>query len=121
MVEPKNFNESSEDDQWVKSMNDEIDQIEKKKSWEMVPGPEGKNVIGSKWVFKNKFNEQGKIVRNKERLVYKGYVQVEGWDFDETFAPVARLETIGCFLPMHVVRNLKYIRWMLSQHFLMDI
>jgi hypothetical protein len=59
---------------------------------------EGKNIIGSKWIFKNKLNEQGQVVRNKARLVCKGYAQIEGLDFDETFAPVARLEAIRIFL-----------------------
>ena len=86
MLEPKNFNEASKDDNWVKAMNDELDQIEKNNTWEMVQRPEGKNVIGSKWIFKNKLNEQGQVIRNKSRLVYKGYAQIEGLDFDETFA-----------------------------------
>ena len=90
MVELKNFNESSEDVNWLKSMNEELDQIEKNNTWEIVPRPEDKNVIGTKWVFKNKMNEQGQIVRNKSILVCKGYAQVEGEDFDETFSPVAR-------------------------------
>jgi hypothetical protein len=98
MLEPKNFNEASKDDHWVKVMNDELDQIEKNNTWEMVHRPEGKNVIGSKWIFKNKLNEQGQVVRNKARLVCKGYAQIEGLDFDETFAPVARLEAIIMFL-----------------------
>jgi hypothetical protein len=63
-----------------------------------VPRPSDKNVIGSKWVFKNKLNEQGQIVRNKARLVCKGYAQIEGQDFDETFALVARMEVIRMFL-----------------------
>jgi hypothetical protein len=98
MLEPKNFNEASKDDHWVKAMNDELDQIEKNNTWEMVHRPEGKNIIGSKWIFKNKLNEQGQVVRNKARLVCKGYAQIEGLDFDETFAPVARLEAIRIFL-----------------------
>jgi hypothetical protein len=64
----------------------------------MVHRPEGKNIIGSKWIFKNKLNEQGQVVRNKARLVCKGYAQIEGPDFDETFAPIARLEAIRIFL-----------------------
>jgi hypothetical protein len=79
-------------------MNDELDQIEKKNTWEMVHRHEGKNVIRSKWIFKNKLNEQGQVVRNKARLVCKGYAQIEGLDYDETFAPVARLEAIRMFL-----------------------
>jgi len=79
-------------------MNEELDQIEKNNTWEMVQRPEGKNVIGSKWIFKNKLNEQGQVIRNKARLVCKGYAQIEGLDFGETFAPVARLEAIRMFL-----------------------
>jgi hypothetical protein len=87
MVEPKNFNEYSKDVNWLKSMNEELDQIEKNVTWELIPRPTNKIVIGSKWVYKNKMNEKGNIVRNKARLVSKGYVQIEGLYFDETFAP----------------------------------
>ena len=79
-------------------MNEELDQIEKNSTWELVPRPLDKNVIGSKWVFKNKLNEQGKVVRNKARLVCKGYAQVEGQDFDEKFALVEIMEAIRMFL-----------------------
>jgi hypothetical protein len=88
-------------------MNEELDQIEKNNTWELVPRPTDKNVIGSKWVFKNKMNEQRKIVRNKAKLVYKGYAQVEGRDFDETFSPVARLEAIKMFLTYACHKNFK--------------
>jgi hypothetical protein len=98
MLEPKNFNEASKDDHWVKEMNDELDPIEKNNTWEMVHRTEGKNVIGSKWIFKNKLNEQGQVVKRKARLVCKGYAQIEGLDFDETFALIARLEAIRMFL-----------------------
>jgi FtsZ-interacting cell division protein YlmF len=98
MMEPKNFNEANKDNHWVKAMNEELDQIEKNNTWEMVQRPEGKNVIGSKWIFKNNLNEQGQVIRNKARLVCKCYARIEGLDFDETFAPVARLEAIRMFL-----------------------
>ena len=66
-------------------MNEELDQILNNQTWELVPRPANKNIVGTKWVFKNKFNEDGKVIRNKERLVYhKGYTQVEGIDFEET-------------------------------------
>jgi hypothetical protein len=87
MVEPKNFNESSKDINWLKSMNEELDQIEKNDTWELVPRPKNKNAVGSKWVYKNRMNEQGNIVRNKARLVCKGYAQIEGLYFDETLCP----------------------------------
>ena len=64
-MEPKNFEEASEDEDRIKAMNEELDQIEKNNTWELVPRPVDKNVICTKWVFKNKMNEQGQIVRNK--------------------------------------------------------
>ena len=67
-------------------MNEELDQIEKNQTRELVPRPEGNNVIGTKWIFKNKLNEDGEVIRNKDRLVCKGYAQVEGIDFEEIFS-----------------------------------
>ena len=97
-MEPKNFEEASEDEDWVKAISEELDHIEKNSTWYLVNRPADKNVIGFKWVFKNNMNEQGEIVRNKSRLVCKGYVQVEGHDFDKKIAPMARLEAIRMFL-----------------------
>jgi hypothetical protein len=68
-----------------------------------VPGPK-KNVVGTKWVFHNKQDEYGVLIRNKARLVEKGYAQVAGLDFEETFAPVARLESI-CILLANVAHH----------------
>jgi hypothetical protein len=118
MVEPKNFNEANKDDHWVKAMNDELDRIEKNNTWEMVQRPEGKNFIGSKWIFKNKLNEQGQVIRNKERLVYKGYDQIEGLDFGETFAPVARLESIRMFLAYACHKRFKFYQMDVKSAFL---
>jgi len=73
----------------------------------LVPRPKGKNVIGTKWVFKNKVNEDGEVIRNKARLVCKGYAQVEGIDFKETFTPMARLEAIRMFLAFASYKKLK--------------
>eukprot|EP00253_Pinus_taeda_P036626 PITA_36626 len=81
-----------------RQMDDELEQIEKNNTWELVLRPKDKNVIGTKWIFKNKLNENGEVVRNKARLVCKGYAQQEGIDFEETFAPVARLEPSECSL-----------------------
>ena len=63
-------------------MNEELDQIEKAQTSELVPRPANNNIVGTKWVFKNKFNESGKVIRNKARLVCKGYAQVEGIEFE---------------------------------------
>jgi len=90
-------------------MNEELDQIEKNDTWELVPRPKEKNVIGTKWVFKNKLNEQGQLIRKKARLVYKGYAQIEGMYFEETFATIARVEAIRMFLAFSSHKNM-YIR-----------
>jgi hypothetical protein len=66
-------------------MEEELNQIEKNETWELVPRPKDKNVIGTKWVFRNKLNEDGQVTRNKARLVCKGYAQVEGVYFEENF------------------------------------
>ena len=81
-------------------MDEELDQIEKNDTWELVPRPHDKNVIGTKWIFKNKLNENGEVIRNKERLFCKGYAQQEGIYFEETFTPVSRIEAIRMFLAL---------------------
>ena len=75
-------------------MEEELGQIEKNDTWELVPRPKDKNVIDTKWVFINKLDENGQVTQNKARLVCKGYAQIEGIDFEETFAHVARMEVI---------------------------
>lgn len=65
--------EACKDDHWIQEIKEGIDQIVKNETWELVPRPQEKNIIGTKWVFRNKMNEQGEVVRNKERLVCKGY------------------------------------------------
>jgi hypothetical protein len=93
-IEPKSVEEASKDEFWNKIMDEELDQIENNDTWELVPRLKNKNVIGTKWVFRNKFNEDGQVTRNKARLVCKRYTRVEGIDFEETFSPVARMEAI---------------------------
>ena len=73
MIEPNSFEEANKDEFWNKAMVEEFDQIEKNDTWELVLRPKNKNVIGTKWVFKNKLNEYGHVTRNKARLVCKGY------------------------------------------------
>jgi hypothetical protein len=79
-------------------MHDELHQFTCNDVWNLVPRPIDHNIIGTKWIFKNKSNEHGTVIRNKARLVAQGYTQIEGVDFDETFAPVARLESIRILL-----------------------
>jgi hypothetical protein len=69
LIELKSVKEAVKSKDWIKSMNEELDQIEKNQTWELVPRSKNKNVIGTKWIFKNKLNENGKIMKNKARLV----------------------------------------------------
>ncbi|CAL2260119.1 unnamed protein product [Prunus armeniaca] len=78
--------------------HEELNQFVRNDVWYLVPRPVHTNVIGTKWIFKNKTDEQGNVVRNKARLVAQGYTQMEGIDFDETFALVARLESVRLLL-----------------------
>ncbi|GKD38450.1 retrovirus-related pol polyprotein from transposon TNT 1-94 [Tanacetum coccineum] len=79
---------------WVDVMQDELNQFARNKVWTLVPAPYGKTIVGLKWVFRNKRDETGITIKNKARLISQGYNQQEGIDYDETFAPVARLEAI---------------------------
>jgi hypothetical protein len=81
------------DEDWMMAMQEELNNFERNQVWELVERP-NTNVIDTKWVFRNKQDEHGVVIRNKARLVAKGFTQVEGLDFEETFAPVARLEAI---------------------------
>ena len=84
-VEPKSVKYDSENEDWIQEMNEELEQIEKKKIQTLIPRPKDKNVIGTKWVFRNKLNEKGEVMRNKARVVCKGYAQEEGIDYGEHF------------------------------------
>ncbi|XP_073271372.1 uncharacterized protein [Primulina huaijiensis] len=91
-LEPKNVDDALKDEFWINAMHDELEEFVRNDVWTLVPPPDHGNIIGTKWIFKNKTDESGNIIRNKARLVAQGYTQVEGVDFDETFAPVARIE-----------------------------
>ncbi|GJW73507.1 putative ribonuclease H-like domain-containing protein [Tanacetum coccineum] len=96
--EPKNISQALQDESWVEAMQEELLQFKLQKVWILVDLPSGKKAIGTKWVFKNKRDERSIVVKNKARLVAQGFRQEEGIDYDEVFAPVARIEAIRLFL-----------------------
>jgi len=92
VIEPATIAEALSDDGWILAMQEELNQFQRNNMWDLVPKPPQKNIIGTKWVFRNKLNEQGEETRNKARLFAQGYNQQEGIDYTKTFAPVAILE-----------------------------
>nr|GEY49790.1 retrovirus-related Pol polyprotein from transposon TNT 1-94 [Tanacetum cinerariifolium] len=91
-TEPKNIKEAMVDSGWIELIQEELHQFDRLDVWELVDRPLCTNVINLKWLWKNKRDEENTVILNKSRLVAKGYTQKEGVDFEESFAPVARLE-----------------------------
>ncbi|GKE47111.1 retrovirus-related pol polyprotein from transposon TNT 1-94 [Tanacetum coccineum] len=91
-AELKNIKEAMDYHAWIEAMQEELHQFDRLNVWELVEKPFGKTMINMKWLWKNKKDEDNTVIRNKVRLVAKGYHQEEGIDFKESFAPVARLE-----------------------------
>jgi hypothetical protein len=120
-LEPKKFTEALKDESWVTAMHEELHQFIRNDVWTLVPRPQEQNVIGTKWIFKNKSDAHGTVVRNKARLVAQGYTQVEGVDFDETFAPVARLESIRILLSISSCLQIKLYQMDVKSAFLNGI
>ncbi|EOY19976.1 Retrotransposon protein, unclassified, putative [Theobroma cacao] len=94
MSKPSSFVEANVDPNWKKAMNSEMKMIEKNNTWVLVNRPDNQHVIGLKWIFKIKLNSDGLVNKYKARLVVKGYAQVYGVDYNETFSLVARHDTI---------------------------
>ncbi|GKB84138.1 retrovirus-related pol polyprotein from transposon TNT 1-94 [Tanacetum coccineum] len=113
-IEPKNVNEALGDESWIVAMQEELNQFIANDVWELVPQPKNMTIIGTKWVFRNKLDENGIVSRNKARLVAQGYNQQEGIDYDETYASVARLESIRILLAYACALNFKLNKWKMA-------
>ena len=99
-------------------MQEELNQFERNKVWELVDKPNNHPVIGIKWVFRNKLDKHGIVIRNKARLVAKGYNQEEGIDYEETYAPVAILEAIRMLLSFASIMDFKLYQMDVKSGFL---
>ena len=96
--DPNSFEETKAKKKWVNVMQEEIDALGENKTWDLVKLPKEKNVVGWKWVYKTKHDSNGNVSRHKSRLVAKGYAQMQGIDYDETFASVAKMATLRTLL-----------------------
>ncbi|GJT26447.1 retrovirus-related pol polyprotein from transposon TNT 1-94 [Tanacetum coccineum] len=113
-----NVNEALKDESWIIAMQEELNQFVANDVWELVLQPKNMTIIGTKWVFRNKLDENGVISGNKARLVAQGYNQQEGIDYDETYAPVARLESIRILLAYAYALDFKLFQMDVKSAFL---
>jgi hypothetical protein len=98
--EPASFAEAGQDEAWRSAMRDEIASIKENRTWELTKLPSRHHAIGLRWVFKQKKDESGAVIKYKAWLVAKGYVQQAGVDFEEVFAPVARMESMRLIMAL---------------------
>ena len=117
-IEPKNPKEALFDEHWFLAMQEELNQFKRNEVWDLVPPPRDHRIIGTKWVFRNKLDENRIIIRNKARLVAQGYNQEEGIDYEETYAPVSRLEAIRLLLAYACSQNFKLFQMDVKSAFL---
>nr|GFC34367.1 retrovirus-related Pol polyprotein from transposon TNT 1-94 [Tanacetum cinerariifolium] len=106
LVEPKTYKEALTQSCWIEAMQEELHEFERLEVWELVPRPDKVIVITLKWIYKVKLDKLGGILKNKARLVARGYRQEEGIDFEESFSPVVRLEAIRIFLAYAAHKNM---------------
>ena len=118
LIEPRNLKETIIDEHWIIAMQEELNQFERNKVWELVDKPNNHPVIWTKWIFRNKLDEHGIVIRNKARLVAKGYNQEEGIDYEETYAHVARLEAIIMLLAFASIMDFKLYQMDVKSAFL---
>ncbi|KAL4035159.1 hypothetical protein IC575_003839 [Cucumis melo] len=119
-IEPSTVDSAIKDEYWLIAMQEELLQFRRNNVWTLVSKPEGVDVIDTKWILKNKIDETRCVTKNKARLVAQGYTQVEGVDFDETFASIARLEAIRLLLGISCIHKFKLYRMDVKSVFLND-
>ncbi|GJV50933.1 retrovirus-related pol polyprotein from transposon TNT 1-94 [Tanacetum coccineum] len=120
-VEPKTYKDALTQACWIEAMQEELNEFKRLKVWELIPSPDKVMVITLKWIYKVKLDELGGILKNKARLVARGYHQEEGIDFEESFALVARLDAIRVFLAFAAHMNMIVYQMDVKTAFLNDI
>ncbi|GJY73598.1 retrovirus-related pol polyprotein from transposon TNT 1-94 [Tanacetum coccineum] len=105
-VEPKSYKEALKESCWIEAIQEELNEFERLKVWQLICRPDRVMIITLKWIFKVKLDELGGVLKNKARLVARGYRQEEGIDFEESFALVARLEAIRIFIAYAAHKNM---------------
>jgi hypothetical protein len=116
--EPNNYLEAINNPVWTKAMKEELKALEKNETWVIVQLPQNKKPVGCRWVYKIKYNSDGTIERYKARLVAKGYTQTYGIDYYETFAPVAKMNTVRILFSIAVNQNWKLYQMDVKNAFL---
>jgi hypothetical protein len=116
-IKPYRIEDALRDPDWVVAMQEELNNFTRNEIWHLVPRP-NQNVVGTKWVFRNKQDEHCVVTRNKAQLVTKGYSQVEGLDFDDTYSPIARLESIRILLAYATYHGFKIYQMDVKSAFL---
>ncbi|GJY32984.1 putative ribonuclease H-like domain-containing protein, partial [Tanacetum coccineum] len=118
--EPKKVIQALKDLSWIEAMQEELLQFKLQQVWTLMDLPYGKRAIGTKWVYRNKKDKRGIMIRNKARLIAQGYTQEEGMDYDEVFAPVARIEAIRLFLAYTLFKDFIVYQMDVKSAFLYD-
>jgi len=118
VIKLSTIDEALSDDVWILGLQDDLNQFQRNEVWDLVPKPQHKNIIGTKWVFRNKLIEKGEVVGNKSRLVTQGYNQQEVIDYTGTFAPVARLEAIRLLISYEVNHGIRLYQMNVKSAFL---
>ncbi|XP_068657858.1 uncharacterized mitochondrial protein AtMg00820-like [Aristolochia californica] len=109
-TEPKGFKSFVKNPTWLATMDEEVQALQHNRTWILVPRPAHTNIVGSKWVFQTKYLPSGSIERLKARLMAKGFTQVPGLDYTDTFSPVIKATTVRVVLSLVVTH-----RWPLCQ------
>ncbi|KAJ9556104.1 hypothetical protein OSB04_010718 [Centaurea solstitialis] len=117
-IPTKTQQDAMKDPSWIEAMQEELLQFVLQHVWDLVDLPKGHRVIGTKWIFRNKTDERGIVIKNKARLVAQGYTQEEGIDYDDVFAPVARIEAIRLFLAFASYKGFKVYQMDVKSAFL---